>query len=93
MTGPNKTDCVPDFRLTTRTFYLNNPVVRNWYWQMNYHIEHHMYRPAACLRHELELTLSSLSCLLIVNAPNGYSQRDPWWVVVPYGFVVKALHA
>jgi fatty acid desaturase len=35
-------DKVPDFRLCARTFELN-PVVRFLYWQMNYHIEHHMY--------------------------------------------------
>lgn len=35
-------DNVPDFRLCARTFELN-PLVRFLYWQMNYHIEHHMY--------------------------------------------------
>jgi fatty acid desaturase len=33
---------VPDFRLCCRTVLLN-PVVRNLYWHMNYHVEHHMY--------------------------------------------------
>jgi fatty acid desaturase len=33
---------VPDFRLCTRTMYLG-PVLRFLYWNMNYHIEHHMY--------------------------------------------------
>lgn len=31
-----------DFRLTTRTC-VYNPVAATWYWNMNYHIEHHMF--------------------------------------------------
>jgi len=49
-------DHVNDFRLCSRTFTLN-PVVRFLYWQMNYHIEHHMYAAVPCYRlkklHEL----------------------------------------
>ena len=33
---------VPDFRKSCRTMYLN-PVCAYFYWNMNYHIEHHMY--------------------------------------------------
>jgi fatty acid desaturase len=33
---------VLDHRLNTRTMYLN-PVLRFLYWNMNYHIEHHMF--------------------------------------------------
>lgn len=40
-------DFVDDFRLCSRTFTLN-PVVRFLYWQMNYHIEHHMYAAVPC---------------------------------------------
>ena len=40
-------DNVDDFRLCCRTFTLN-PVVRFLYWQMNFHIEHHMYAAAPC---------------------------------------------
>ncbi len=40
-------DKVPDFRLCCRTFTLN-PFVRFLYWQMNYHIEHHMYAAVPC---------------------------------------------
>ena len=36
------TDRVNDYRLNTRTIVLN-PVLAFLYWQMNYHIEHHMY--------------------------------------------------
>jgi fatty acid desaturase len=35
-------DNVVDFRLNSRTVYMN-PVSRFIYWNMNYHIEHHMY--------------------------------------------------
>ena len=40
-------DKVPDYRLCTRTILLN-PFVRFLYWQMNYHIEHHMYAAVPC---------------------------------------------
>jgi len=40
-------DNVDDFRLCCRTFTLN-PVARFLYWQMNYHIEHHMYAAVPC---------------------------------------------
>ncbi|MCK5735069.1 MAG: fatty acid desaturase, partial [Spirochaetaceae bacterium] len=33
---------VPDWRMNCRTMILN-PVVQFFYWNMNYHIEHHMY--------------------------------------------------
>ena len=33
---------VPDFRLSCRTMHVN-PFLRFLYWNMNYHIEHHMY--------------------------------------------------
>jgi fatty acid desaturase len=33
---------VLDFRLNTRTVYMN-PIFRYLYWQMNYHTEHHMF--------------------------------------------------
>lgn len=35
-------DNVSDFRLNSRTILLN-PILRFLYWNMNYHIEHHMY--------------------------------------------------
>ncbi|MEL7538083.1 MAG: fatty acid desaturase [Pseudomonadota bacterium] len=31
-----------DFRVNSRTCYYN-PIARAWYWNMNYHIEHHMF--------------------------------------------------
>ena len=43
------TDKVSDFRLNTRTIYLN-PIVRFLYWHMNYHIEHHMFAAEPCYR-------------------------------------------
>lgn len=42
-------DNVDDFRLCCRTFTLN-PVVRFLYWQMNYHIEHHMFAAVPCYK-------------------------------------------
>ena len=36
------TDKVSDYRINTRTILLN-PLLGFLYWQMNYHIEHHMY--------------------------------------------------
>jgi len=36
------TENVLDHRLNTRTFHLN-PVGRFIYWNMNYHLEHHMF--------------------------------------------------
>ena len=42
-------DNVADFRLNSRT-YLLHPVPRFLFWQMNYHIEHHMYPTVPCYR-------------------------------------------
>lgn len=42
-------DNVPDFRLCCRTFLLN-PVVKFFYWHMNYHTEHHMYAAVPCYK-------------------------------------------
>ncbi len=41
------TDRVNDYRLNTRTIQLN-PVLAFLYWQMNFHIEHHMYAAVPC---------------------------------------------
>ncbi len=41
------TDHVRDYRLNTRTI-LVNPLLRFVYWEMNYHIEHHMYAAVPC---------------------------------------------
>jgi fatty acid desaturase len=46
--GTDHNNTINDFRLNTRTFYLNNPVVRCWYWHMNWHTEHHMYAAVPC---------------------------------------------
>ncbi len=40
-------DNVSDYRLNTRTIILN-PLVSFLYWNMNYHIEHHMYAAVPC---------------------------------------------
>jgi len=60
---------INDFRLTTRTFYLNNPLVEFWYWHMNFHTEHHMWPVVPCynlpklhlaIKHELPPTPNGL---------------------------------
>jgi fatty acid desaturase len=40
---------VPDFRLCSRTIYLN-PVLEFMYWHMNYHTDHHIYAAVPCYR-------------------------------------------
>ncbi len=40
---------VADFRLCSRTIYLN-PVLQFLYWHMNYHTEHHFYAAVPCYR-------------------------------------------
>jgi fatty acid desaturase len=40
---------VADFRLCSRTIYLN-PALQFMYWHMNYHIDHHMYAAVPCYR-------------------------------------------
>lgn len=55
---------VPDFRLCARSIRLN-PFLRFLYWNMNYHIEHHMYAAVpyyrlADLRKEIEYDLPEI---------------------------------
>jgi len=61
-------DNVDDFRLCCRTFTLH-PALRFLYWQMNYHIEHHMFAAVPCynldrlhrmIRHDLPPTPKGL---------------------------------
>ena len=40
-------DNVPDFRKNTRSMTLN-PVAEFLYWNMNWHVEHHMYAGVPC---------------------------------------------
>jgi fatty acid desaturase len=40
-------DNVLDHRLNTRTVYMN-PLSRYVYWNMNYHVEHHMFPMVPC---------------------------------------------
>lgn len=79
-------DNVSDFRLCCRTFTLN-PVLRFLYWQMNYHIEHHMYAAVPCynlgrlhriIRHDLPPTPSGLIGVWSdINAILRQQARDP----------------
>merc|ERR1712137_852766 len=73
---------VPDFRLSTRTFYIVDPkqpiwnplswpfrLVQFWYWNMNFHIEHHMYTMVPCYNLE---RLHDLIKHDLPPTPNGF---------------------
>jgi len=75
---------IPDFRMTTRTFYLNNPLIRMWYWYMNFHIEHHMYANVPCynlpalheaIKHDLPHTPSGFVETWTIIAENIEKQK------------------
>ncbi len=53
---------VPDFRLCSRTIYLN-PLLQFMYWHMNYHTDHHIYAAVPCYR------LASLHRLIRADLP------------------------
>jgi fatty acid desaturase len=44
---PGLEENVPDWRANTRTVRMN-PLIRLLYWNMNYHVEHHMYPTVPC---------------------------------------------
>jgi len=83
---------VPDFRLCSRSMLIN-PFLRFLYWNMNYHIEHHMYAAVpfynlAALRQELEYDLpeakSGLWAVWKEIRPVVKRQRtDPTYSIVP----------
>lgn len=85
-------DEVEDFRLCTRTIYLN-PVVQFLYWHMNYHIEHHMYAGVPCyklarlhraIKHELPYTPSGLiETWRIIIAIMRRQRQEPSYQFVP----------
>jgi fatty acid desaturase len=85
-------DEVADFRLCTRTIYLN-PVVRFLYWHMNYHIEHHMYAGVPCyklarlhraIQHELPYTANGLAeTWRIIIAILRRQKQEPSYQFVP----------
>ena len=65
-------DKVDDFRLNSRTFEAH-PIVQYLYWQMNYHIEHHMY--AAVPFHQLPILHREIRHSL---PPVAQSLREVW---------------
>lgn len=70
-------DDAPDFRLCTRTIYLN-PILRFLYWHMNFHIEHHMYAAVPCYN------LGKLHAAIkhdLPHIPNGLAEA--WGVIIP----------
>ena len=85
-------DEVEDFRLCTRTIYLN-PLVQFLYWHMNYHIEHHMYAGVPCyklarlhgaINHELPYTANGLyETWSIIIAILNRQKQEPRYQFVP----------
>ncbi len=70
-------DEVTDYRINTRTIILN-PVLGFLYWQMHYHIEHHMYAAVPCYH------LAELHELIkhdLPHCPRGIS--GTWRQVIP----------
>ena len=86
------TDNVPDFRLCCRTFTMNR-VVSFLHWNMNYHIEHHMYAAVPCyrmrqlhklIRHEFpEITHGVVSTWRQIIQILGKQERDPTYHFLP----------
>lgn len=82
-----------DFRLSCRTILLN-PIVQFLYWNMNWHIEHHMYAAVPCynlrkLHHSIEYDLPHCPKGLIqtwveIGAIQYRQRRDP-----EYRFLVE----
>ena len=70
-------DNVSDYRLNTRTI-LVNPFLRFLYWNMNYHIEHHMFAAVPCYN------LPKLHKLIeqdLPHSPNGLVET--WSIIIP----------
>ncbi|MCA0456198.1 MAG: fatty acid desaturase [Chloroflexi bacterium] len=70
-------DNVSDYRLNTRTI-LVNPFLRFLYWNMNYHIEHHMFAAVPCYN------LPKLHRLIeqdLPHSPNGLVET--WSIIIP----------
>ncbi len=85
-------DHVDDFRLNSRTFYCN-PVFRFLYWNMNYHIEHHMYAGVPCynlpklhkaIQHELPYSFKNVAETWFHIITCLYRQKhEPGYVYIP----------
>ena len=83
-------DNVTDHRLNTRTF-ISNPVIRFFYWNMNYHLEHHMYplvpfhalpRLHAAIREQTPAPYTGvLACWREMMRTFLRQQREPGYVV------------
>ncbi len=85
-------DHVSDFRLNSRSFQTNR-LFRFLYWNMNYHIEHHMYPGVPCyrlpalhaaIRHDLPEPEKGLASLWFHIIGVLYRQKtEPGYVYVP----------
>jgi fatty acid desaturase len=70
-------DNVSDYRLNTRTILIN-PFLRFLYWNMNFHIEHHMYAAVPCYN------LPRLHALIehdLPHCPRGL--LETWSIIIP----------
>jgi fatty acid desaturase len=82
----------PDWRLVCHTF-TGGPLTKFLYWNMNYHIEHHMYAAVPCyhlprlhraLAHDLPPCQKSLwSGLRLLSQIKAKQKSDPSYVYVP----------
>jgi len=70
-------DGVDDFRLCARTLYLAQPL-RFLYWNMNYHIEHHMYPAVPCYK------LASLHSVIQEDLPPTLKGLWSTWKEINY---------
>lgn len=83
---------VPDFRICCRTVKLN-PILRFFYCQMNYHVEHHMYAAVPfhklpALRRALESDLPPASSSLFaawrdILSAQRRQKSDPDYAIIP----------
>jgi len=82
----------PDWRLVCHTF-TNGPLTKWLYWNMNYHIEHHMYAAVPCyngaklhraVAYELPVSQKSVwSGILFLYTIKKKQKVDPSYVFVP----------
>jgi fatty acid desaturase len=81
---------VHDYRVTTRTMYINS-ILQFIYWNMNYHVEHHMYRMVpfhalpglhAAIRHDCPVpTQGVISALREMFSAVARQQVEPAYVL------------
>jgi fatty acid desaturase len=68
-------DKTSDYRLCTRTIRLD-PFTRFLYWQMNYHVEHHMFAAVPCYN------LAKLHKVISPDLPATLNLLDAWKLII-----------